>query len=61
MAPARIDAVARISARGMTRREALCGLLTGAGAVAAREELVHVENAKAGRRRLKNNNNVCDG
>jgi hypothetical protein len=56
----RIDAVARMFAHGMTRREALRGLVAGAAAVAAGGTLVHVEDASA-RRRRRNNDNVCDG
>src|SRR3954469_4776737 len=57
----RIDAVARIFARGMTRREALRGLVAGAVAITAGGTLVHVEDASARRRRRKKNNNVCAG
>ena len=61
MDPTRIDAVARIFARGMTRREALRGLVAGAAAITAGGTLVHVEDASAGDAGASNNDNVCDG
>jgi hypothetical protein len=56
----RIDAVARMFARSMTRREALRGLVAGAAAVTAGGTLVQVEDASARRRRRRNNDNVCE-
>src|SRR5215212_8583296 len=57
----RIDAVARIFARSMTRREALRGLVAGAAAVTAGGTLLDVEDTSARRRRRRNAVNVCDG
>jgi len=57
----RIDAVARIFARSMTRREALRGLVAGAAAVTAGGTRFQVEDTSARRRRRRNAVNVCDG
>jgi hypothetical protein len=57
----RIDAVARMFARSMTRREALRGLVAGAAAVTAGGTLLQVEDASARRRRRRARDNVCDG
>ena len=56
------DSVARLLGSGMTRREALRGLVAGATAVTAGGALLQGEDASARRRRRrKNRDNVCDG
>ena len=58
----RFDAVARIFARSMTRREALRGLAAGAAAITVGGALLQVEDASARRRRRrKDRDNVCAG
>ena len=50
----RFDAVARLFGSGMTRREALRGLVAGAAAVTAGSTLLAVEDAAAGKKKRKN-------
>jgi hypothetical protein len=49
----KFDAVSRLFGQGMTRREALRGLVAGAAAVTAGGTLLQVEDASAKRRRRK--------
>ena len=55
----KFDSVARLFGSGMTRRDALRGLVAGAAAVTAGGALAHVEDASARRRRRRNRDNVC--
>jgi hypothetical protein len=50
----KFDAVARLFARGMTRRDALCGLVAGTAAVTADGALLADETAAASKSRRKN-------
>src|SRR5687768_8411216 len=54
----KFDSVARLFGSGMTRRDALRGLVAGAAAVTAGGALAHVEDASSRRRRRGNRDNV---
>ncbi len=51
----RFDAVTRLFGSGMTRREALRGLIAGAAVASASGLVLHAEDASARRRRKKKN------
>ena len=58
----KFDSVARLFGTGMTRRDALRGLVAGAAAVTTGGALLQGEDASARRRRRRHNkDNVCDG
>ncbi|MBW3634044.1 MAG: hypothetical protein KY456_13555 [Chloroflexi bacterium] len=50
----KFDAIARLFGSGLTRREALRGLVAGATGITAGGVLLQMEDASAGRRRRKN-------
>ena len=58
----KFDSVARLFGTGMTRRDALRGLVAGAAAVTTGGALLQGEDASARRCRCRNNkDHVCDG